>query len=193
MMGASLPFAICDRQSTIGTCVGGIAQLVERQLCKLEVRGSNPLASSLRSRRRVERRLSRRSLGVGGHLFGFNKEVLRLAWADFVSDFFDSRRAISQYLNEIVDQIENVMSRSEQAQALFEHEFVDPLRLSREAASSREILFRLVLRFQVLIAHSDHKRPVESQTPNSRGCGQTNGASSRNRLRSYFYILRSEE
>ena len=30
---------------------GGIAQLVERQLCKLEVRGSNPLASSLRSRR----------------------------------------------------------------------------------------------------------------------------------------------
>src|SRR6516225_3125541 len=26
--------------------VGGIAQLVERQLCKLEVRGSNPLASS---------------------------------------------------------------------------------------------------------------------------------------------------
>jgi putative endonuclease len=25
---------------------GGIAQLVERQLCKLEVRGSNPLASS---------------------------------------------------------------------------------------------------------------------------------------------------
>jgi hypothetical protein len=24
---------------------GGIAQLVERQLCKLEVRGSNPLAS----------------------------------------------------------------------------------------------------------------------------------------------------
>src|SRR5207245_1302792 len=26
---------------------GGIAQLVERQLCKLEVRGSNPLASSL--------------------------------------------------------------------------------------------------------------------------------------------------
>ena len=31
---------------------GGIAQLVERQLCKLEVRGSNPLASSLRSRRK---------------------------------------------------------------------------------------------------------------------------------------------
>jgi hypothetical protein len=26
--------------------VGGIAQLVERQLCKLDVRGSNPLASS---------------------------------------------------------------------------------------------------------------------------------------------------
>ena len=41
---------------------GGIAQLVERQLCKLEVRGSNPLASSVRLRRRSERRLSRRSL-----------------------------------------------------------------------------------------------------------------------------------
>ena len=25
--------------------IGGIAQLVERQLCKLDVRGSNPLAS----------------------------------------------------------------------------------------------------------------------------------------------------
>ena len=57
---------------------GGIAQLVERQLCKLEVRGSNPLASSLRSRRRRERRLSRRSLGEGGHLFGllhFSREL----------------------------------------------------------------------------------------------------------------------
>src|SRR5262249_523524 len=48
---------------------GGIAQLVERQLCKLEVRGSNPLASSLRSRR---------SLGEGGYLFGllhFSREL----------------------------------------------------------------------------------------------------------------------
>jgi hypothetical protein len=27
-------------------CTGGIAQLVERQLCKLDVRGSNPLAST---------------------------------------------------------------------------------------------------------------------------------------------------
>ena len=33
------------RQSTIRSSRGGIAQLVERQLCKLEVRGSNPLAS----------------------------------------------------------------------------------------------------------------------------------------------------
>ena len=31
-------------QSAFG--VGGIAQLVERQLCKLDVRGSNPLAST---------------------------------------------------------------------------------------------------------------------------------------------------
>src|SRR6266446_5112935 len=58
----NLQFAIYNLQS-----IGGIAQLVERQLCKLEVRGSNPLASSLRSRRREERRLSRRSLGEGGH------------------------------------------------------------------------------------------------------------------------------
>src|SRR6266404_674634 len=49
------------RQSTIRSSRGGIAQLVERQLCKLEVRGSNPLASSLRSHRSGERRLSRRS------------------------------------------------------------------------------------------------------------------------------------
>jgi hypothetical protein len=47
---------------------GGIAQLVERQLCKLEVRGSNPLASSLRSRRRGEQRLSLRSLREGGQM-----------------------------------------------------------------------------------------------------------------------------
>ena len=37
--------AICHRPSTIFNSCGGIAQLVERQLCKLEVRGSNPLAS----------------------------------------------------------------------------------------------------------------------------------------------------
>jgi hypothetical protein len=37
---------IGNRQSTFGnSSCGGIAQLVERQLCKLEVRGSNPLAS----------------------------------------------------------------------------------------------------------------------------------------------------
>jgi hypothetical protein len=64
---ASLQSAIGNLKSKLQ--LGGIAQLVERQLCKLEVRGSNPLASSLRSRRREERRLSRRSLGVGGHLF----------------------------------------------------------------------------------------------------------------------------
>ena len=37
--------AIENRQSTFEIPCGGIAQLVERQLCKLEVRGSNPLAS----------------------------------------------------------------------------------------------------------------------------------------------------
>src|SRR5438045_9752656 len=37
----------CNLQSAIYNLQfrGGIAQLVERQLCKLEVRGSNPLAS----------------------------------------------------------------------------------------------------------------------------------------------------
>ena len=42
-------FAFPDLQSTIcslNLLFGGIAQLVERQLCKLEVRGSNPLASN---------------------------------------------------------------------------------------------------------------------------------------------------
>ena len=43
-------FAFIPLQSKIGNRNsaiprGGIAQLVERQLCKLEVRGSNPLAS----------------------------------------------------------------------------------------------------------------------------------------------------
>ena len=47
---------------------GGIAQLVERQLCKLEVRGSNPLASSLRLRRRSERDCRAVAFGEGGHL-----------------------------------------------------------------------------------------------------------------------------
>ncbi len=35
----------------LSTFLGGIAQLVERQLCKLEVRGSNPLASKMKFRR----------------------------------------------------------------------------------------------------------------------------------------------
>src|SRR5437667_12798657 len=59
-------FAIRNPQSKIDNSQGGIAQLVERQLCKLEVRGSNPLASSLRSRRRGEQRPSRQNLGEGG-------------------------------------------------------------------------------------------------------------------------------
>jgi hypothetical protein len=56
---------IGNRHSAI-LSAGGIAQLVERQLCKLEVRGSNPLASSLRSRRSRKRRLSRRNSSEGG-------------------------------------------------------------------------------------------------------------------------------
>ena len=56
--------AIKNRQSTFEISSGGIAQLVERQLCKLEVRGSNPLAScpdSVRGCRAV-------AVGEGGHL-----------------------------------------------------------------------------------------------------------------------------
>ncbi len=48
---------------------GGIAQLVERLVRNEKARGSNPLTSSLRSRRRRERGLSRRSLGEGGHVY----------------------------------------------------------------------------------------------------------------------------
>ena len=39
-------FAIRTPQLKLRNSSGGIAQLVERQLCKLEVRGSNPLASN---------------------------------------------------------------------------------------------------------------------------------------------------
>src|SRR6059058_5265502 len=49
--------------------MGGIAQLVERLVRNEKARGSNPLTSSLRSRRGGERRLSRRSLGEGGPVF----------------------------------------------------------------------------------------------------------------------------
>ena len=45
-------FLPCNRKSAIeirNFLWGGIAQLVERQLCKLEVRGSNPLASKAES------------------------------------------------------------------------------------------------------------------------------------------------
>src|ERR1700730_10297274 len=54
--------------------IGVLAQLVERLNGIEEVRGSNPLGSSLRSRRRGERRLSRRSFGVGGHLSACHNE-----------------------------------------------------------------------------------------------------------------------
>ena len=43
------------------TSRGGIAQLVERQLCKLEVRGSNPLASSLHLARHTWRAATRQA------------------------------------------------------------------------------------------------------------------------------------
>ena len=46
--GRRLLLEIANLQSTFdNSWCGGIAQLVERQLCKLEVRGSNPLASKV--------------------------------------------------------------------------------------------------------------------------------------------------
>jgi hypothetical protein len=49
---AAPPYAsdlpIRNQQPKIRNRNGGIAQLVERQLCKLEVRGSNPLASKMK-------------------------------------------------------------------------------------------------------------------------------------------------
>ncbi len=77
-----LPY-VCNPRSAIynpQSEKGGIAQLVERQLCKLEVRGSNPLASSLRSQRGGERRLSRRSLSEGGRflVLPYRRGELRL-------------------------------------------------------------------------------------------------------------------
>jgi hypothetical protein len=66
----------CNWQSALlqSAASGGIAQLVERQLCKLEVRGSNPLASSLRSQRSGERRLSRRSFSEERTLFTLQRQ-----------------------------------------------------------------------------------------------------------------------
>ena len=70
----SLQSPIANRNSKI-VQAGGIAQLVERQLCKLEVRGSNPLASiskEMEAEMRTqfdrwggERRVSKRSSKTG--------------------------------------------------------------------------------------------------------------------------------
>ena len=50
--GRRLLLEIANLQSTFdNSWCGGIAQLVERQLCKLEVRGSNPLASKASKKR----------------------------------------------------------------------------------------------------------------------------------------------
>jgi hypothetical protein len=54
-----LPLAIAIRHSTFGNSCGGIAQLVERQLCKLDVRGSNPLASNSHFGLRIPERMTR--------------------------------------------------------------------------------------------------------------------------------------
>jgi hypothetical protein len=108
-------FLPCNRKSTIDirNSAGGIAQLVERQLCKLEVRGSNPLASKaskawrqkfnnrahfrMHQRERnplppffASRKMSRRSLGVGGPL-GID---FRFAIFDCRFKYFPAKRAL---------------------------------------------------------------------------------------------------
>src|SRR2546421_10904536 len=65
----TLRVAIRNPQSTIGNHFGVVAQLVEHHNGIVGGRGSNPLGSRLRSRRRGERRLSRRDFSEGGHLF----------------------------------------------------------------------------------------------------------------------------
>ena len=57
--------AIENRQSKFENSGGGIAQLVERQLCKLEVRGSNPLASIFRFAKNVAPKPWRRRTSFG--------------------------------------------------------------------------------------------------------------------------------
>src|SRR6516165_6426518 len=54
--GDQLRLQSATRKLHSAVLFGGIAQLVERQLCKLEVRGSNPLASSLRLERSEKQR-----------------------------------------------------------------------------------------------------------------------------------------
>jgi len=44
-----------------------------------------------------------------------------------VLDLFYRRRVVAHDLNKIVDQIKDVMNRSEDAQTLVEHKLVDPL------------------------------------------------------------------
>src|SRR2546425_9377112 len=63
----------------LSTFCGGIAQLVERQLCKLEVRGSNPLASK-DSRANPNDPSGDENLvrPVGRGSAGFKSEALRL-------------------------------------------------------------------------------------------------------------------
>ena len=83
--GGRSNFAFPHLPSTISKLrfLGGIAQLVERQLCKLEVRGSNPLASSLRSPRSGERRLSRRSFSEDGRFSPCHINVASFGTASF--------------------------------------------------------------------------------------------------------------
>ena len=64
--------------------------MVERQLCKLEVRGSNPLASSLRLERRRKARLPRRSKAQAGSVIELSSSTVQdygLASYDSASPF----------------------------------------------------------------------------------------------------------
>ena len=69
----------CIRSSTLeirGSVAGGIAQLVERQLCKLDVRGSNPLASIFAPRQRLGPTSQRRRTIVANALRRVSMKLL---------------------------------------------------------------------------------------------------------------------
>ncbi len=67
MSASQSRFQLDEKNWKLANLRGVLAQLVERLNGIEEVRGSNPLGSSLRSQRSAERRLSRGSSCEGGH------------------------------------------------------------------------------------------------------------------------------
>src|SRR6516164_11753932 len=59
----------------------------------------------------------------------------------------------------------------------------------RETAPAGKFVSPFVLQFQIVIARPYCEWPIESQTPNSRDCSQTNRMTSGNCFRLHRYIL----